>query len=205
MPPDLPPLRVALTGGIASGKTTVTDEFAALGVPIIDADVVARAVVAPESPALAALVRAFGLDILNHDGELDRPRMRARVFANPDDRRRLEAITHPAIREEIARLSSTATFPYQIHAIPLLVEGGRAGDYDRVVVVDVPEEVQIARVMSRDGIDRVQAKQILAAQARRTDRLALADDIIENSGDLSALRTQVHRLHGEYLTMAQSR
>lgn len=195
------PFVVALTGGIASGKTAVANEFAALGVPVIDTDQLARDVVEPGTPALAAITAAFGEDVLDEHGRLDRRRMRDRVFADPNERRKLEAITHPAIRQELARRSAAALGPYQIHVIPLLVEGGRARTHSRVLVVDCPEEIQLQRLMQRDDSTLVQAQQILAAQARRSERLAIADDVIENTGSLADLRAHVAALHARYLEL----
>src|ERR671911_2284408 len=150
------PLLIALTGGIASGKTAVAELFAKLRVPVLDTDQIARDVVAPGAPALGQLVAEFGADILAADGSLDRARMRERVFGDPQQRRKLEAITHPAIRAELARRSAAAGGDYQIHVIPLLVETQRASAYDRVLVVDCPEGPQIARLMARDGASREQ-------------------------------------------------
>jgi len=200
-----PPLRIALTGGIASGKSAAADHFAALGVPVLDTDRIAREVVEPGTPTLARLVEAFGPDILDDSGRRDRARMLERVFTHPEERRRLEAITHPAIREELARQSAQASGPYQIHVIPLLVEGGRAAQYDRVLVVDCPEAEQVRRVMARDGSSRVQAERILASQASRAQRLAVADDVIDNTGSLDELRAHVARLHEKYLRLAAAR
>ena len=149
---DSRPFRVALTGGIASGKSTVADLFAALGVPVIDTDVIAREVVEPGRPALAQVAEAFGPDVLDAEGRLDRKRMREHIFSDPDARRRLEAILHPAIRAEMERQSQAAGGPYQVLVIPLLAEGGRRDHVDRVLLVDVPEELQIQRVMWRDGV-----------------------------------------------------
>ena len=182
------PLLIALTGGIASGKTAVAELFAKLGVPVLDTDQIARDVVAPGTPALGQLVAEFGPEILDAHGRLDRARMRERVFGDPAQRRKLEAITHPAIREELARRSAAAGGDYQIHVIPLLVESGRAEAYDRVLVVDCPEEAQIARLMARDGTSRAQAEEILAAQASREERLNAAHDVIENTGTLADLQ-----------------
>jgi dephospho-CoA kinase len=194
--------RVALTGGIASGKTAVANAFAALGVPIIDADQVARDVVEPGTPALAQIVNVFGADVLDSTGRMDRRRMRDRVFADPEQRKKLEAITHPAVRAEFVQQSLKAGGRYQIHAIPLFVEGGAKGDYDRILVVDCSEPLQLQRLMQRDQIDAIQARQILSAQATREQRLAVAQDVIVNNDSLTALHTQVNRLHKQYLESA---
>jgi len=195
------PLRVALTGGIASGKTTVAGLFAARGVPVIDTDVIARQVVEPGTAGLAAVVSAFGPDILGADGRLDRPRMRERIFADRAARGRLEAILHPAIRQEMERQSRAAGGPYQLLVIPLLAEGGRRDHVDRVLLVDVPEAVQVERLMQRDGVGREQAPASLAAQASRGQRQALADDVVVNSGRVEDLEPQVARLHETYLAL----
>ena len=198
-----PPLLIALTGGIASGKTAVAELFAKLGVPVLDTDQIARDVVAPGASALGQLVAEFGTEILDAHGKLDRARMRERVFNDPQQRRKLEAITHPAIREELARRSAEAGGDYQVHVIPLLVETGRAEVYDRVLVVDCPEEAQIARLMARDGTSRAQAEEILAAQVSREERLDAAHDVIENTGTLEDLERFVQTLHRNYALLAQ--
>jgi len=199
---DALPFRVALTGGIASGKTTVADLFAALGVPVIDTDVIARQVVEPGQPALAAVVAAFGPDVLDADGRLDRRRMRARIFADPTARQRLESILHPAIRTEMERRSSEAGGPYQVLVIPLLAEGKRRDHVDRVLLVDVPESLQIERLVLRDGVSHEQARLSLGAQATRAERLTMADDVVRNTGSVDELQGQVARLHQLYLGLA---
>lgn len=201
-PADPRPLLIALTGGIASGKTAVARLFEQHGVPVLDTDQIARDVVESGTPVLAQLVTEFGADILDNAGRLDRRRLRERVFADPDQRQRLEAITHPAIRKELARRSDIAGGAYQIHVIPLLVEGGRKDAYDRVLVVDCPEEEQIRRLVSRDDSDLEQAKQILAAQATREQRLSAADDVIVNTGTLADLENFVRTLHRNYELLA---
>jgi dephospho-CoA kinase len=201
------PLLVALTGGIASGKTAVAEIFTQLGVPVLDTDQIARDVVEPGTPTLGKLIAEFGADILDAHGRLDRARMRERVFSDPAQRRRLEAITHPAIREELASRAARAHKihggEYQIHVIPLLIEGGRTHDYDRVLLVDASEEDQLKRLMARDRSTLEQAQRILAAQASREDRIAAADDVIVNSGALEDLRESVHTLHHNYSLLAQ--
>jgi dephospho-CoA kinase len=198
------PLLVALTGGIASGKSAVADSFARLGVPVLDTDQIARDVIEPDTPTLAAIVREFGADILDASGRMDRTRMRERVFSDPAQRKRLESITHPAIRAELVRRAAEARGPYQIHVIPLLVESGRAEYYERVLVVDSPPEDQIRRLMARDGSSEEQAKRILAAQATREQRLEAADDVIVNTGTLADLEQFVKTLHQNYLLLAQA-
>jgi dephospho-CoA kinase len=199
------PFRVALTGGIASGKTTVANMFAERGVPLIDTDVIARQVVEPGQPALAEVIAAFGVDVLDADGRLDRRRMRARIFSDPTARQRLEAILHPAIRAEMERRSQEAVGPYQVLVIPLLAEGKRRDHVDRVLLVDVPEELQIQRLLMRDRVSHEQARASLDAQATRAERLALADDVVRNSGCVDDLRNEVAKLHAKYLALAAER
>jgi dephospho-CoA kinase len=198
------PLLIALTGGIASGKTAVAELFAKLDVPVLDTDQIARDVVAPGMPALGQLVAEFGPEILDAQGGLDRARMRERVFSEPAQRRKLEAITHPAIRAELARRSAAGGGDYQIHVIPLLVETGRAEAYDRVLVVDCPVAAQIERLVARDGTSRERAEEILAAQASREERLNAAHDVIENTGTLEDLERFVQTLHRNYALLAQN-
>lgn len=194
--------RIALTGGIASGKSAVATLFEARGVPVVDSDVIAREVVAPGTPALEAIRARFGDAVLLPDGSLDRRALREQVFADPAARRDLEAITHPAIRERMQAWSRTAAGPYQIHMIPLLAEGGGRRDFNRVLVVDCPEELQIQRVMQRDGVDANSARNVLAAQASRAERLAIADDVIVNDGDRDKLSQDVDALHRRYLQLS---
>lgn len=195
-------LRIGLTGGVASGKSTVAELFAARGVTVLDTDRIAREVVEPGRPALAALVQALGGDILARDGRLDRARLRRRIFADAEARRTVEDILHPAILEELGRQSVAAPGPYQVLVIPLLVEGDRAGLFDRVLVVDCPEELQVERLMSRDGETREGALGMLAAQASRRERLAAADDVIVNDGPAGDLERQVALLDRKYREMA---
>ena len=194
--------RIALTGGIASGKSAVATLFEARGVPVVDSDVIAREIVAPGTPALEAIRARFGDAVLLPDGSLDRRALREQVFADPAARRDLEAITHPAIRERMQAWSRTAAGPYQIHMIPLLAEGGGRRDFNRVLVVDCPEELQIQRVMQRDGVDANSARNVLAAQASRAERLAIADDVIVNDGDRDKLSQDVDALHRRYLQLS---
>jgi dephospho-CoA kinase len=198
-------LRIGLTGGIASGKSTVAQRFAELGVPVIDADESARVVVAPGSPGLAEVVSKFGKDLLTADGALDRRSLRNLIFSDPGRRRELEAILHPLIRADMEHRASIASGPYLVMAIPLLIESGRREGVDRVLVVDVDEELQLKRVMERDGGTMEQAKAILAAQASRAARLEVADDVVPNVGSLSELRHGVDQLHRRYVDLARRR
>jgi dephospho-CoA kinase len=196
-------LRVGLTGGIASGKSTVEQRLTELGVPVINADDSARAVVARGQPGLAAVVQRFGAGVLRPDGELDRPALRNLIFQNPEKRRDLEGILHPLIREHMEQQAAGAVGPYLVLSIPLLVEGGGARDrVDRILVVDADESQQVQRLMSRDSVSAEQAHAILAAQANRSDRLKAADDVILNSGSVPELRQAVDRLHRRYLELA---
>ena len=204
----VPALRVGLTGGIASGKSAVADRFAAKGIVVADADVAAREVVMPGQPALAEVAAAFGADVLQADGQLDRAALRAHVFGDDAARHRLEAILHPRIRLALRAIADAATSPYVIIAIPLLAEGGGRTAYpwlDRILVVDVPRDVQVARVMQRDGIDRTLADRMLAAQADRRARLAIADDVLVNDAAIDALDAQVDALDRRYRALAQMR
>ena len=194
---------VGVTGGIGSGKTTICREFAALGAPVIDTDQVARDVVAPGSPGLAAVVAAFGPEVLTADGQLDRRRVRQLVFATPGLREQLEAILHPLIRQETDARVQAAGFPYCLVCIPLLVERGGGNRVNRVLVIDCPTEVQIARVMARDELTAPEVAAIMRTQASREDRLAAAHDVLENTGDVSLLRPRISALHARYLQLAK--
>jgi len=200
-----PRLRIGLTGGIASGKSTVERRLTELGVPVINADDSARAVVARGQPGLAAVIARFGNGVLTRDGELDRAAVRNLIFQSPEKRRDLEAILHPLIREHMKQQTLTATGPYLVLSIPLLVEGGASRDrIDRILVVDADESHQVQRLMSRDSVSAEQARSILAAQASRADRLKAADDVLVNSGSVPELRQAVDQLHQRYLEMASS-
>lgn len=196
---------VGLTGGVASGKSEVTRRFQALGVEVVDADVAAREVVEPGQPALARIAERFGAGMLLPDGRLDRRQLRERVFADAQARRDLEAITHPAIRARVKAQAQAAPGPYAVVAVPLLAEAGRAAYpwMARVLVVDAPESLQHDRLMRRDGVDEALAARMIAAQASRTVRLAIADDVILNDGDPAHLDTAVAALHARYLAAAQ--
>jgi dephospho-CoA kinase len=198
-------LRIGLTGGIASGKSTVTQRFAELGVPVIDADVASRNVVQPGTPGLALVVQRFGVGVLDADGRLDRRALRNLIFEDSSLRRALDAILHPLIRADMEREAAQAQGPYVIMAIPLLVEGGGAGKrVDRVLVVDADETLQIQRLQARDGSSEDEARAILNSQASRAARLAAADDVLLNTGSVADLRQAVDRLHEQYLQLAQT-
>ena len=192
-------LTVGITGGIGSGKSAVTDRLASLGITIVDADVVARVVVEPGQPALQAIAEHFGSEVIQCDGSLDRAALRKIVFEHPDERAWLESVTHPAIREEIQRQLRTADSPYVVLSSPLLLEASQQTFVDVVVVVDVPESIQLERTMSRDGNSAELVEQIMAAQLSRTERLQAADIIINNGGNLDALNLQVDALHEQLL------
>lgn len=199
-------LVIALTGGVAAGKTAVAWRFEALGVHVHDADVAAREVIGPGTAGLAAVVDAFGSGVLDGTGRLDRAAMRRRVFADPAARKTLEAIIHPLVRQWLHRRALAERGPYCLLAIPLLAENIEHYRWvDRVLLVDAPESLQLARLTLRDGIDEALARRMLAHQASRTERLALADDVIENSGDESALDHAVAELHRRYLNLASHR
>ena len=199
------PLRIGLTGGIASGKSAAAAAFEALAVPVVDADRVAREIVEPGRPALAAVVAEFGPDVVGTDGRLDRGRLRRIVFADPERRRRLEALLHPAIRAAMAAEVAALSSPYAIIVIPLLVETGQRPAVDRVLVVDCPPELQLARLLARDRESEELALAMIAAQAGRAERLAMADDVLENTGTLAALGLAVADLHAGYLALAARR
>jgi len=195
---------VGLTGGIGSGKSAAADGFALLGAAIVDTDLIAHQLTAPGGGAIAALRDAFGAAAITDDGALDRVAMRERVFADPAQRKRLEGILHPMIRSASARQCDEAEAPYVVLVVPLLIESGNYSDRcNRICVVDVPEQIQVERVVSRSGLTAERVRSIMAAQASRESRCAAADDIIDNSGDLAALQVQVERLHRVYLELAR--
>jgi dephospho-CoA kinase len=194
---------VALTGGVGSGKSRVADLFAGLGAEVVDTDVIARELTAADGDAMAAIRAAFGPDYVLAEGGLDRARMRAKVFAEPAARQRLEAILHPRIRARAAEMLSASSGPYVLLVVPLLVEtDAYANLLDRVLVVDCLPVQQIERVVRRDGVPEAMARAMVAAQVDRSRRLAVADDVIDNSGARSALDAQVARLHQAYLKAA---
>ena len=197
-------LRIGLTGGIGSGKSTVAEIFASLGVPVIDADLVAREVVEPGTPALAEVAAAFGPGVLGPDGRLDRARLRTRIFADDTARTRLEAILHPRIRARMEALARAADAEYCLLVIPLLVEHAQRNLVDRVLVVDAPEPLQVERVCARDGVTPEAARAIIRTQAPRAVRLAAADDVVRNTGAEARLRREVEALHHRYRRLAQA-
>lgn len=193
---------VGVTGGIGSGKSAVTQRLEALGITVVDADLAARVVVEPGRPALQAIADHFGTGILAADGSLDRAALRQKVFADEQERRWLEQLTHPLIGEEILAQLQASTSAYTVLSSPLLLETTQKDLVDTVVVVDVPEAVQLERTMSRDDNDEAQVRRIMAAQISRDDRLALADIVIDNSGPLDALDGHVAALHSQLLEQA---
>lgn len=196
-------MRIGLTGGIASGKSTVAAMFAELGVPVIDTDIVAREVVEPGTPALRAIQEAFGDGVIAQDGSLDRAGLRRIVFADPVKRKQLEAILHPRIRRETMRQARRCRGDYLLIVVPLLVESPMQDSMDRVLVVDVPESVQLERLQARDAENPGQAAAMIAAQASRQQRLEIADDVIRNDQDLKETRRRVTALHKRYQSMAE--
>jgi len=191
-------MRVGLTGGVASGKSTVSAMLRELGAVVIDADVLAREVVGPGTPGLEAVVAEFGSGVLGDDGGLDRPALGAIVFADPSRRAALEAIIHPRVRERAAQIERNAPVgALVVQDIPLLVESGQAAGFDAVVVVDVPEELQVARAVRDRGWSETEAQQRVAAQAARSERLAVATHVIENAGTIEDLRQRVTEVFGE--------
>ena len=199
------PYIVGLTGGIGSGKSAATAHFAALGASVVDTDLIAHALTAPGGAAIDAIRRTFGADMLTPDGSLDRAAMRALAFQRPAARRQLEAILHPMIRDESAQQCREASGPYVVLAVPLLIESGTYRERcNRICVVDCPEDLQVARVRQRNALPEEQVRSIMAAQASRAQRLAAADDVIDNSGTLAELEAQVERLHAAYLAAADA-
>lgn len=196
---------VGLSGGIGSGKSAAAERFAALGAAIIDTDAIAHQLTAAGGAAMPAIAHAFGPERVAPDGSLDRAAMRALVFTRPDARRQLEGILHPMIRAESERQIAQAKAVYVILAVPLLIESGNYRERcDRICIVDCPEELQVARVQRRSGLDEQQIRAIMQAQASRTERLAAADDVLDNTGSLAALHEQVDALHQRYLAAAHS-
>lgn len=200
------PFVVGLTGGIGSGKSAAADRFAALGADVVDTDVIAHQLTAPRGEAIEAIRAEFGDGVINAEGALDRKAMRDLAFSDPDARHRLEAILHPAIRNECERRIGASAAPYIVLGVPLLVESQTYRERcDRVCVVDCPERVQIERVMLRNGLEEAQVRAIMGAQASREQRLSVADDVLDNSTSLATLHAQVDRLHGTYAEAAAAK
>lgn len=195
---------VGITGGIGSGKSAVTDRFEDLGVTVVDADLAARVIVEPGRPALDAIADHFGDQLLLEDGNLDRAALRKLVFADEEQRKWLEQLTHPLIGQEILDQLAASTSPYTLLSSPLLLETSQQAMADLIVVVDVPESVQLARTMTRDDNDEAQVRRIMAAQMAREERLSRADIVIDNSRSLAALDDVVAELHKEFLQRAES-
>ncbi len=196
---------VGLTGGIGSGKTAVSDHLQSLGIDIVDADIASRTVVEPGQPALAQIAEHFGDDILLADQSLDRAALRQKIFSNPEAKQWLESLLHPLIAEEISYQLAKTQSPYAIFVSPLLLEAGQDAICDRVLVVDVPEELQVTRTTERDSNDEEQVKRIIASQISRQQRLEKADDIIENTAGLAELQERVQALHKHYLSLAENK
>ncbi|WP_073272374.1 dephospho-CoA kinase [Microbulbifer donghaiensis] len=196
-------LTIGLTGGIGSGKSAAASCFRALGINVVDADWAARVVVQPGQPALAKIAEHFGADVLLENGELDRAKLRGLVFDNANERSWLEGLLHPLIREEILRALAASQSAYAILESPLLIESGQYKLVDRICVVDLPEEQQVARAGARDRSDAEQIRKIMAAQLPRQQRLEKADDVLDNSGDLASLEAQVEALHQLYLQLVE--
>lgn len=199
------PYIVALTGGIGSGKTTVANEFAALGVPVVDADIIARQVVEPGTSALETIALHFGKEILNVDGSLNRNYLRETIFSNFEQKKWLNALLHPLIQKETQKQLKRVNYPYVIWVVPLLIENNICHLADRVLVVDVTKEEQILRTIERDNISREQAINILNAQVSREKRLSYADDIITNHTNDPSITNKVAALHKQYLTQAKTK
>ncbi|MGO2449797.1 dephospho-CoA kinase [Pseudomonas taetrolens] len=199
--PPSKPWILGLTGGIGSGKSAAAHHFAALGVHVVDADHAARWVVEPGRPALAKIAAHFGDSVLQADGQLDRSALRALIFSDPEQRRWLEALLHPLIRDEIANNLAQAQSPYAILVSPLLIESGQYSTTQRILVIDAPQALQVQRTLLRDNTSEQQIQAILKVQASREERLLHADDVLVNDSDLKALQTEVERLHHFYLTL----
>ena len=196
---------VALTGGIGSGKSAAADAFAGLGATVVDTDAIAHELTRAGGTAIAEVERIFGKDVIGESGAMDRSKVRARVFADPVAKKALEALLHPLIREESRRRIVTAHGPYVVHVVPLLVESSDyRGRVDRVLVIDCPEAVQIERVKARSGLSDAEVRAIVASQATRAERLAAADDVIQNDGTIDALRKQVAAFHQKYLQYSKT-
>ena len=196
-------LIIGLTGGIGSGKSAVSDKFKSLGINVVDADVAARTVVEPGQPALAEIERHFGSNILNQEGVLDRAQLREIMASDSEERVWLESVLHPKIGEQIAKELAESTSPYTIYVAPLLLETNSQKMCSRVLVVDVPKEIQIQRTAERDKVSEIQIEKIVAVQMEREERLEKADDVLVNTGTIKELEQQVMKLHQKYLEMVE--
>jgi dephospho-CoA kinase len=198
-------LVVGLTGGIGSGKSAAADEFARLGAMVVDTDAIAHELTGPGGAAVPEVQRLFGRAFVDASGAMDRKRMRDLVFSDAEEKARLEALLHPMIRAESVRRIASATGPYVVHVVPLLIESpGYHDRVGRVLVVDCPEALQVARVRQRSGLPEEEIRRIIASQIQREKRLAAADDVIDNSGPIAALQQQVRQLHENYLARAKA-
>ena len=198
-------IKVALSGGIASGKTTVSDALAEYGVPIVDTDVIAREVVASGTPGLAKIAERFGDSVIDESGALERHKLREIIFSDASARKDLESILHPLIRTETVRQlqeHQSAGAPYSVVVIPLLVETDQQKNYDHVIIVDVDPAIQLQRVMARDNSSKKQAESIIASQATRSQRLAVADDVIQNNSSHETVISQVRKVHEKLFKLA---
>ena len=195
-------LKIGLTGGIGSGKTTTSDLFTNLGVPVIDADVIARRLLEPGHSAFEKTIQIFGQEILDKGGRVDRRQLRLRVFSHPEERKRLESILHPFVRQNIQQQSAALNASYCLVVIPLLVEAQQTDLVDRILVIQSNEDTCLQRVMARDQITAAEARKIMAAQTNEKKRMAFADDVIDNSGDIEELKGRVRELHQCYLALA---
>lgn len=197
------PLRIALTGGIGSGKSTIASKFQALGVPIIDSDIISRTIVEPGSSCLKAITNEFGNDVLTSEGRLDRNKLRNIVFNNLESKKKLEGILHPVIYQEIEAQVNSVKYPYCLIVIPLLIETDSVDRFDRILVVDIPEDIQIKRTAERDKTSSKLIEDIIRSQADREQRLKYADDIIDNNMEINKLSEAVTKLHNKYLKLSQ--
>ena len=191
-------LRIGLTGGIGSGKTTACEIFTELGVPVIDADIIAHDLVKPGMPALEEIIRVFGKEVISDDGTLDRKTIRDKVFANSNERKKLEDILHPAVYREISVQVENINSRYCIISIPLLLETGASKTVDRILLIDVPREQQLERASNRDNTNKNDINAIIDSQISRNDRLSAADDIVDNNGDINDLRKKIYELNEFY-------
>ncbi len=197
------PLRIALTGGIGSGKSTIASKFQTLGVPIIDSDIISRTIVEPGSSCLKAITNEFGNGVLTSEGRLDRNKLRNIVFNNLESKKKLEGILHPVIYQEIEAQVNSVKYPYCLIVIPLLIETDSVGRFDRILVVDIPEDIQIKRTAERDKTSSKLIEDIIRSQADREQRLKYADDIIDNNMEINELSEAVTKLHNKYLKLSQ--